>query len=59
MVRDKNRLEREKLRACHLELDRRVLAGEKNLSITYSNGIPCVMKSRSKNSFNQQRHIQV
>lgn len=53
IVRDKTRLEREKLRACHTELNGRVQAGELDLLITYVNGIPCVMKSRSKNASSQ------
>jgi len=46
MVRDKTCVEREKLRACHSELDRRLEAGKVDLSIIYRNGIPCVMSSR-------------
>ncbi|CAI6377573.1 unnamed protein product [Macrosiphum euphorbiae] len=48
IVRDKTLLERQQLRSCHLELDRRVAAGEHNLTITFKNGSPCVI-SRSKN----------
>lgn len=49
MVRDKTRYEREKLRACHIEIDCRIKAGETDLSIYYHNGIPCVMNSELKN----------
>lgn len=48
IVRDKTLLERQQLRTCHLELDRRVAAGENNLTITFKNGSPCII-SRSKN----------
>jgi hypothetical protein len=48
LVRDKTPLERQQLRTCHLELERRESAGESNLTITYVNGIPTVT-SRSKN----------
>lgn len=49
LVRDKTAQEREELKACHKELDNRVNAGESDLTITYRNGIPCVIKSQSKN----------
>ncbi|KAL4100603.1 hypothetical protein QTP88_020645 [Uroleucon formosanum] len=42
IVRDKTLLERQQLRTCHLELDRRVAAGENNLTITFKNGSPCI-----------------
>jgi len=48
MVCDKTRVGREKRQACHSELDRRLEAGEVDLSIIYRNGILCVMSSRSK-----------
>ncbi|KAL4119340.1 hypothetical protein QTP88_012158 [Uroleucon formosanum] len=40
IVRDKTLLERLQLRTCHLELDRRVAAGEQNLTITFKNCSP-------------------
>lgn len=55
-VRDKTLLEREKLRLCHQELTRRTKEGETDLTITYQNGLPCVLKRRSKNS-NPVRHL--
>ncbi|KAL4149980.1 hypothetical protein QTP88_003831 [Uroleucon formosanum] len=57
IVRDKTLLERQQLRTCHLELDRRVAAGENNLTITFKNGSPCVI-SRSKNDIRVQHHPQ-
>jgi outer membrane murein-binding lipoprotein Lpp len=58
LVRDKTLLERQQLRACHLEIDRRLAAGEHNLTITFKIGSPCVI-SRSKNDDHAHRHPQV
>jgi hypothetical protein len=58
MVRDKTPLERELLRACHQELDRRSQAGESGLIISYRNDVSCVLKSRSKNFFGTNHHAQ-
>jgi len=58
IVRDKTLLERQQLRTCHLELDRRVAAGEQNLTITFKNGSPCII-SRSKNDLRGHHRPQV
>ena len=57
IVRDKTLLERQQLRTCHLELDRRVAASENNLTITFKNGSPCII-SRSKNDIRVQHRPQ-
>lgn len=46
LVRDKTVLERELLRNCHAELDRRKNSGESNLTISYVNGTPSVTNDR-------------
>lgn len=46
-----------KLHACHLELDRRVQTSKTDLSLIYSNRIPCIKKARSKTSLNLERHF--
>lgn len=58
IVRDKTALEREKLKACHQELDRRVQSGENDLTIAYRNGIPSVLKTHPKNQHASRRRIQ-
>jgi len=55
IVRDKTVLERQQLRTRHLELDRRVAAGEQNLTITFKNSSPCII-SRSKNDIRVHHH---
>lgn len=55
LVRDKTLLERQQLRTCHLELERRSAAGEIDLTISYINGTPNVI-SRSKNSARNRPH---
>ncbi|KAE9524498.1 hypothetical protein AGLY_015086 [Aphis glycines] len=60
LVRDRTILERQQLRTFHVELDRRVAAGEHNLTITFKNGSPCII-SRSKttsDSSNTPNHKQ-
>lgn len=59
MVRDKTRLEREKLRECHRELEDRRKNGEPDLNIVYRDGVPCVLKTRSKNIYAVRHHPQV
>lgn len=56
IVRDKTSLERELLRSCHRELDRRLAAGEKDINISYVNGIPSIVKLRSKNGNSTSRN---
>lgn len=56
-VRDKSKLERQLLRESHEELERRMHNGEKDLSISYNNGIPQINSATSKpvpNSFPPQ-----
>lgn len=65
IVRDKTLLERQQLRTCHLELDRRLAAGEHNLTITFKNGSPCIYPinnctiTRSKNDIRIHHRPQV
>lgn len=49
MVSDKTSLQRKLLRACHLEMERRINDGEPNLRIVFENGIPKVGTATSKN----------
>jgi hypothetical protein len=49
LVRDKTSMERQLLRSCHINLERRSLAGEVDLIISYVNGVLKVIH-RSKNS---------
>ncbi|XP_050529718.1 uncharacterized protein LOC126899162 [Daktulosphaira vitifoliae] len=58
LVRDKTLREREQLRSCHSELDRRTKSGEADLTISYLNGVPTVLKRKSKNGshFLQTKH---
>lgn len=44
----KTRLEQEKLCGYHIELEDRLRNGEADLNIMYWDGVPCVLKTRSK-----------
>lgn len=48
LLRDKTRLERQQLRTCHQEKNRRVATVKHSLIITFKNDSPCVI-TRSKN----------
>lgn len=55
MLSDKTVLQRKLLWACHVELDLRVNNGEKDLRIIFTNGIPEVKATVSKNRVARQR----
>lgn len=49
IVRDKTILQRQLLRTCHAELEQRNKNGEQDLRISFVNGLPKVITTRSKN----------
>lgn len=55
IVSDKTSLQRNLLRSCHAELEKRKLNGETNLVISYFNGAPKVRVAISKNSMPHHR----
>jgi len=48
IVRNKTLLQRQQLKTCHAELDRRTESSEKDLSIRFFNGLPKVISVNSK-----------
>jgi len=49
IVRDKTTLERELLRKAHSDLQRKIESGSSDLTISYVNGVPSVIKAGPKN----------
>lgn len=55
IVRDKTTLERNLLRQAHKDLEREMNSGSHNLTISYINGVPAVVKTNSKNMKPRER----
>ncbi|CAI6358412.1 unnamed protein product [Macrosiphum euphorbiae] len=51
IVKDKTPLQRELLKSCHSELDKRVNRGESGLHIKYVNGVSKIVSNISKNGY--------